>query len=241
MAMNNYLFTGIVLPERAHLSFKLAALPLTHFSSGFSAVAMVSVASNQIAICIKTEHDWDIFDLRNLVKYIISSHIAMIGYLKGYVYDAEITRVICEQAGIDYVFPIDIPCLAKRQEAIVLQEAFPQLQAKVFGPRGMFVNRCLADLSSAMRNADDTGFYCYRAVESLRHHCASTHNLKGEGKVNQWTKFRQVAGCDESVVREIQRAAEAVRHGELVPITSSERADLLMKTWKIVEDYLNHI
>lgn len=46
-------------------------------------------------------------------------------------------------------------------------------------------------------HADDTTFYRYRAIESLRHHCAALHDLTAADKAKQWQEFRAVCGCDE--------------------------------------------
>jgi hypothetical protein len=35
-----------------------------------------------------------------------------------------------------------------------------------------------------MKHANDTGFYCYRAIESLRKHCAVLHGLSADEKNN---------------------------------------------------------
>jgi hypothetical protein len=91
-----------------------------------------------------------------------------------------------------------------------------------------------------MKHADDTGFYCYRAIESLRHHCAANHSLTERDKSTQWQKFREVAGCEEQLVRDIKLAADPLRHGEAVGISSQDRAALFTKTWSIVDGYLKN-
>lgn len=89
-----------------------------------------------------------------------------------------------------------------------------------------------------MKHADDTGFYCYRAIESLRHHCAAVNSLTDESKTKQWERFREVAGCDEQILREIKAAADPLRHGQIVGSTSADRERLFTITWDIVDSYL---
>jgi len=67
----------------------------------------------------------------------------MVGYLKGFAYDFEVTRVLNQSRGIDYVFGIDIPCLAERAKSIDLQDALLKLRDKTVGPNGVFLHRCL--------------------------------------------------------------------------------------------------
>lgn len=238
--MEPYLFQGVVLPERAQLTLKFE-LAFSHIASGVGGMAKVSILLNQVAVLVESEHEWDIFDLRNVVKNIVQSHLAMVGYLKGYAYDFEVTRVLNQSRGIDYVFGIDIPCLAERGKSVDLQEALIRLLEKTTGPNGVFLHRCFNDLVSSMKHADDTGFYCYRAIESLRHHCAAIHNLSSADKSKQWEKFREVAGCSEKTLRSIKFAADPVRHGEAAGTTSEDRATVFTNTWDVVDAYLKSV
>lgn len=117
--MEPYLFQGVVLPERAQLSLQFT-LVYSHITSGIAGAAKVNIILNQVAVWIESEHEWDIFDLRNVVKNIVQSHLDMVGYIKGYAYDFELTRVLNQYRNIDYVFGIDIPCLADRCKTIKL-------------------------------------------------------------------------------------------------------------------------
>ena len=238
--MEPYLFQGIVLPERAQLSLQFG-LKFSHAALGVNAEAKVSIVLNQVAVWVESEHDWDIFDLRNVVKNIVQSHLAMVGYLKGYAYEFQISRVLNQDRGIDYVFGIDIPCLVERGKSIDLQEALLKLRDKTLGPNGMFLHRCFSDLASSMKHADDTGFYCYRAIESLRHHCAAVHGLSTAEKSTQWEKFREVSRCDEQTLRAIKAAADPLRHGGVSGASSDDRAKLFTSTWDVVDGYLNGV
>lgn len=238
--MEPYLFHGVVLPERAQLTLQFN-IGFKHVVSGVDAEARVSIILNQVAVWVTSAHDWDIFDLRNVVKNIVQGHLAMVGYIKGYAYEFEISRALHLEKGIDQVFGIDIPCIAKRNEAVDLDAALRNLREKTVGQHGLLVTRCLSDLASAMKHADDTGFYCYRAIESLRHHCASLFELSDAEKSRQWEKFREVAKCDEAQIRTIKSAADPVRHGNFYGVTSAARVDLFMSTWDIVDGYLSNV
>lgn len=235
--MQPYILQGIVLPERAQLSLQFS-LAFRHLASGISATARVSILLNQVIVWVETDHDWNVFDLRNVVANIVQGHLQMVGYLKGFAYDFELTRVLNSERAIDYVFGIDIPCLAERGKDIDLPVALARLRDKTIGPNGIYLNRCFSDLTSAMKHADDTGFYCYRAIESLRHHCAAINGLATESKLRQWEKFREVAGCDEQTLREIKAAADPLRHGQVVGSTSADRERLFTLTWNAVDGYL---
>jgi hypothetical protein len=238
--MEPYLLYGVVLPERAQLSLQFE-LGFSHIATGVKANAKVSIVLNQIVVWVESDHEWDIFDLRNVVQNIVQSHLAMVGYLKGYAYDSEITRVLNQSRGIDRVFGIDIPCLSDRGKLVDLTEALPKLRDMTVGLIGVYLQRCFSDLVSAMKHADDTGFYCYRAIESLRHHCAAVHGMATADKSKQWEKFRVVSGCDEKTLRDIKAAADPVRHGEFAGPTNSDRAKLFTSTWDVVDGYIKSI
>jgi hypothetical protein len=238
--MEPYFFQGVVLPERAQISLQFT-LGFSHIVSRIVGTAKVSIVLNQVAVWIESDYEWNIFDLRNVVKNLVQSHLDMVGYLKGYAYDFELTRVLNQSRSIDYVFGIDIPCLEERGKSLDLNEELIKLRDKTVGTNGVFLNRCFSDLASAMKHADDTGFYCYRAIESLRHHCAAIHNLTSSAKAIQWKKFREVAACDENTTLSIKQAADPVRHGEVSRITSEDRAALFMKTWDVVDGYLKTV
>jgi len=242
--MESYIFQGVVLPERAQLSFSMPPITYTPYITGVPLTATISVVLNQVAVWIDSDYDWDIFDLRNIVKSIVQNELNIIGYLLGRAYDLEITRVLNRSKNIDEVFGIDIPCIAKRNKWSQedLTNRVVALHEQIIGQNGIFLNRCFNDLVSAMKNADDTAFYCYRAIESLRHHCIHTIDLSSlSDPKKQWDKFREVAKIETEDVMYIKNFADDLRHGKPIKMTSDERKELFIKTWDIVDSYLKNI
>ena len=232
-----YLFFGVVLPERAQISFE-SEVEFEQSESGWRGRVKISVVLNQVAVWVDSEHAWDIFTLRNIVKNIVGNELAMLGYLKGYAHDLEVTRVLNRSRGIDYVFGIDIPCLSRVSQPEELATSMSSLRGKASGRDGVFLLRSLRDLVSAMKEADDTGFYCYRAIESLRSHCAAIHGLMDADRSVQWRKFREVAGAEEPRLLAIKAAADPLRHGGLTTMDAAGREKLLLETWSVVDGYL---
>jgi hypothetical protein len=229
--MEPYIFYGKILPEEE----------FSHLTSGKRGKAKVSAKLNQLVVIVHTEEEWNIFDLRNVVKNIVQNNLSIVGYLKGYAYDLDIIRVINSALNIDQVFGIDIPCLSQPRQSINLANELAKIKAKNFGQNGIFLDRCFNDLISSMKNADDTAFYCYRAIESLRHHCAAVNGLSQADKKLQWEKFRKITQVKEETINILKDSAEAVRHGEATKITDKERVTLFQTTWSIVENYLTKI
>ena len=238
--MIKYLFEGLILPERAQLSLT-STLQFKHATTGISADSRISIILNQVAVWVDSNTEWDIFDLRNIVKNIVQNEIAIIGYLKGHAYEVEIRRVLQTDLGIDYVFGIDIPCITERNKSINHTEKFISLHAKAMGSEGIFLHRCFNDLMMAMKNPADTGFYCYRAIESLREHCTTKYNINTNNLSRQWEKLREVAKCDINTIMFIKEKADPVRHGGYISITSEVREELFLRTWDVVDAYIENI
>ena len=238
--MYTYIFEGIVLPERAQLTFK-KTIEFTHISSSISGRADLSILLNKVCVWVDTQVEWDIFDLRNTVRYMVQNELSIIGYLYGYAYDLEIVRVLNRALNIDYVFGIDIGCIVERNSKINKEELMKVIRDKIQDDEGVFLHRCFSDLSMAIKVPEDTGFYCYRAIESLLQHCVAKFNLLSQGKPKQWQKLRDIAKCGKETILRIKNFADPTRHGNISLITSEERRELFIDTWNIVDEYLKNI
>lgn len=238
--MEPYQFIGTVLPERAQISVSFN-LRFSHPATGCDGAVEVSIINNQIMVRVYSEADWEVHDLRNVVLNTVQSEIATVGYLIGHAYDIEITRVVNTSKGVDYVFGIDMPCINEpRKERDVISDLNNLRPLKV-GEKGIHIVRCFNDLNSAMRHTDDTAFYCFRAIEALRHHCAAMHGIVEADKKSQWQKLSDICGFGEGEVdiNSIREASTRVRHGEVLYQSNEDRAKLLQDTWSIVDRYIS--
>lgn len=238
--MEPYLFQGRVLPERAPITLQFQA-EISLVASGARLKIEVSIVLNQLMAWAFTDQVWDILDLKNNVASVIQHHLAMVSFLRGMAYDFEVSRVSNRNRNVDYVFGIDIPCLAEVRAQRNIQADMRTLAAKSSGIHGVFLERCFTDLVLSMRHADDTGFYCYRAIEALRNHCAAVHGVQSGNRSAEWAKFREVSGQAEDTIRLVAEAAKPLRHGNVRDITNQERGNLFQTTWAIVEAYLDKV
>lgn len=238
--MEPYIIQGVVLPERAQITLKFER-SVTHLTSGITVTARVSIILNQVIIWIESDFNWDIFDLRNLVKAIVQNHLAIIAYLTGRTYELELTRVLHHVRGIDHVFGIDIPCISEMHDGDNLQQDINNIVNLICMYRGMWLDRCFNDLSLAMKNPDDTAFYCYRALESLMHHSSDANNISNCSKKTQWERFRSLIGCCEQDIMQLKVASDPLRHGHVTSVTSTDRASWFQITWNIVKGYIKYL
>ena len=233
-----YIFTGRVLPERAQLSLNVS-LSFEHGTTKKSAQIVLKIILNQVLATVYCSDEWNIFDLRNVVRSIIQNELAKLAFLKGDAYELEITRVIQYQADIDYVFGIDVKCIEERNKNEDFPARLASLRELGTGNLGVYINRAMNDLSLAMKHADDTAFYCYRAIETLRQHCAERNEITSKPDARQWEVFRQFSGVKKDDILAIKRKADPLRHGKHLGVSGKEREVLFNQTWDIVENYLN--
>lgn len=240
--METYLIEGTVHPERAQISMKFG-FSCQHLASNTTASISVNIQLNKIVAWVDTEAEWPLYDLRNFIKTAISNELSVVGFLHGYAYELDVTRIVQRERDIDWVIGIDVPCIAERNASLDKEAMYSLIREKTIGKEGTLLHRCFIDLSMAMKHADDTGFYCYRAVEALRQHCIIKFGLPpgDRNKAAQWAKLREIAQCSETTTREIEAAAAHTRHGGISTASDQERARLFTITWDVVEGYIRNL
>jgi hypothetical protein len=233
-----YFLDGLVHPERAQIKDHGFTAKFTHVGSEVQGSANVRILLNQVAVWVETEVEWKIWDLRNVVRYLVQAEVDMFGFLLGHSYQVEIRRIICPELTVDTVFGIDVPCIKERHDANTLAERVAKLRPKLEGADGIFMHRCLRDLVKALNDSEDVAFYCYRAIESLRQHRVAVEKLDPKDKALHWTRMREITKCDEASMRTLEKSAQAARHGGIDMMSEEDHVKLLNLTWDIAEGYI---
>ncbi len=239
MSESTYIIKGIVHPERAQISLGPLRFEFLDPGTGQRAETALNIVLNQVTILVRSDVEWDIFDLRNVAKQLAADQLAIVGYIKGYAYEIEIRQILNTEKQIDYVYGIDIPCIEERNKEKDITVEATKIMAHCGGGNGIFVRRCLNDLIMAMKHPDDTAFYCYRALESLRHYCRVRFKIDGES--DQWKMLGQKTGTAKDDIEFIREKAFPTRHGDVIGITSDERARMFLKTWDIVDAFFVNV
>ncbi|MFC3964053.1 hypothetical protein [Nocardia jiangsuensis] len=98
------------------------------------------------------------------------------------------------------------------------------------------VRYALADLRSALESPDDTGFYCYRAIESIRHNYTEESD-KSDG--DSWKRLREDLDVSRSEIEGFKALADDRRHGrQLHAVSEDERRSALLTARKIVKRFV---
>jgi hypothetical protein len=237
--MLTYMIKGRVLPVRAMLSIGTVKFQVTPLERGTTVDIELSVYCNEVTIYYSTqEQNLNIFDIKNECLNIVNSFIAQIGYYFGYGYNIEINQILCRDINLNYVFDIGIPCLIKRNDPANFIN-WMQFVMSIKGDESIFLQRCFVDLQLSITHPIDTPFYCYRAIESLRHFCRIRYQLTEEKQ--QWQKLSDLTGKNLDDIKSVKAFANDARHGNHRNFTSDQRAEFFISTWDIVDAFLKNI
>ena len=237
--MNTYIFKGLILPERAQLSIGPLKTRLKPFLKEEEIEVELNIVLNQITVWVFTDNDYDVFDLRNIVRAFVNNVCSWFALIKGYAYEVEIRQVLNYEKKIDCVFGIDLPCITNRHsdsEINLMLLMLDKLMKKSSGENGIYIQRCITDLRLALSNTEDTPFYCFRSIESLKHYCKYEYGIEDEKE--QWKKIIEITGFNKTYIDDIRKMAFPQRHGDVINFTSDDRVKMLSKTWDVVEKFL---
>jgi len=236
--MYQYIFKGTIHPIRATLAIgPIRQVLETNLSSNHLSIEF-SIYSNQLTVYCDSEDELDIHSLRNLCLNVANGIVGAIGFYSGIGWTVEITEVLNRELGINYVYGADIPCLSSRNDNEKISDFFEKT-SKFTGSDGRYLERCFSDLQLAITHPLDTPFYCYRAIESLRHLCRVKYSLDNEDQ--QWAKLSEISGKSWNDTALTKQYANDARHGDHQDFTSEERQVFLENTWALVENFINEI
>ena len=226
--------TGVVLPERATLNTApFGSQILAEDGTPYLSVR-IDILANQISARVETDEP-NIYTVRNLVRKEVELFTDIAGFLMGHAYDVEIRMAAGPDLESPIVFGIDIPVLAARATGRDLSGLASAILPLCYGLGAEHLRRCLTDLASAIKRPEDTAFYCFRALESLRHSFGA-HLSESE----QWKAMASAVNSNKEEMAELRDEALAARHGNHKSFTDASRAKHFSYTWSIVERYIDH-
>ena len=235
--MKKLFFSGIIHPERLGLSIGTVEQELG--TDGVLRGSMkFSISNGQLIAYVEWDNDReDYFTLRNIVQAAVEPMTNIASFLKGYAFGVEVVQIFDEELNKSQAFSNEIPSLVERNKKRELTEV-KAIYPLCCGPDGLYLRRCLNDLNLAIRHPDDTGFYCYRALESLKQFFGFLRAEKDDRK--QWQAMASVLGGKEEDIKPIKDLAFPARHGVPDPITDQQRKDIFLKTWDLVERFVDY-
>lgn len=231
----NYIFFGRIHPERCAVDLKIP--PFKFNTSNFNAEIDFIITKSQLIIKLKTSKDIEIYTLKNYVEEVIRSAVDSYGYLTGRGYDVEIISAINPNNEYD-TFSIEIPALAKFRESnmMKIEDIFKGvLKSSNF-------SKVLFNIREAIRQPADTGFFCYRAIESIRQDfLPKEEDDKKKARTKSWKNLNEKLLIDRNFTKTLEEFATPLRHGESMDISDEKRAKLFLTTYKIIDRYIIYL
>jgi hypothetical protein len=238
---NMYVFYGRVLPERRDVDIERRFF-FQEMHNEFGVIkgrVHFEVSNSQVVACVYNDQIIEeIYTFRNGILELISFNLHALGFVKGIPLDVDITCVFDSTKGETIFFETTTikeakPISAHKEEAL--------LNLQIVDDRiPMHIRIALSDYNAALRSVQDTGFHCYRVVESLMH----CHRLLNDGDITKnarpedWQNFLNFIRTPESVKRKIESHAWFERHGKPNVISSDNREWLLEYTWYIIDNFV---
>ena len=202
MAAHAYALSGLVHPERADVNVSLAEARLNNRPPEMAGSLRFSVVKSQISATYTSEVPVaNAESLRVWTESAIRRIVDTLGFTNGCGYDVEITQFFDLTSGTHLVFGVQDPVISnlKVHERLNVMDV-----VKLHGaPASVHLQHCFADLREAIRSPLDSGFFCYRALESLVQHYLQTHQLKKP----RW----MVGRCYASRLNQLKRIAAGSR------------------------------
>jgi len=239
METNTYIFSGRVVPERALLDtseFSFKPLASTDVPEGELFIQIIRSQVSARFVCKGSVTN--IFTLRNVVEDATRTILDAVGYHRGYGYDLEIVQMVRPDSSENQVFGIDVPVVAKACEDAGI--AFQHIMVALGVPDGAYLRHALSDLREAIKSPKDTGFFCYRAVESLKN-CVAARNGVSPDKPAGWETFRAAYSIEKDELLGIKAFADPVRHGNVAQaalLSDGDRSRLFTSAWRIVNNFI---
>lgn len=238
--MNTYTFWGKIHPERTNIT--LGQLESTLFidvnkNYRICGQLITSIMCSQISAVFKSDAKVeDIFTLKNAVMDAVRLEVDIVGYIAGCGFELEITGVLLPE-GNTIIFGVEIPLLYCDYES--RRNKFNEIEIiGLFKDESAdYLRRCLADLRQAIRTPRDTGFFCYRAIETIKTFFCRTYNCNDK---LGWEQLRTMLKINRDIIERVKQFADPVRHGDNIIINDEERGQIFQITWDIVERYIDY-
>lgn len=201
------------------------------------------IHSSQVVIQTDAPEDIDPWTLRNVLLRGAQSQVDIHGFVEGRAYSVELIILILH-SGDKFVFEEEIPVLFNKFDSSERDEYINKISVLYSTGNADYLRRSLRDLRLAIRDPHETGFACYRAVESIRKHMHEVHDIPDEDghRSEGWGKMHEEIGTVEDEITDIRdNFANERRHGGITPITNEQREEVFAVTHDAICKYIDYL
>lgn len=228
-----YHFSGVVHPIRSAFALpETRKLGFTFEEEGLTGTAELQIFYSHVSVVAAVDGDPNVGTLKNVVHALIQATVDAYGYLSGRGFRAEVVSVLTPDGNLQ-IFGCGVPILESTAESRPLDiESVLTLSYE-----SRWVRRMLTDLSLAIREPADSGFYLYRAIEAIRQHFREQSPKESDS----WASLRNELRIKRESLDEIKSFADPSRHGDWAQILDEESARILSLGWEIAFRFCRHL
>jgi len=191
---------------------------IDHAESGIKGELSISIYKNQIVVTFESSiRISNLYTLRNIVSDVVGSivHIAGLSCIVGY--EIEMISATEVQTGVVRVFGMDEPGFSIGDNEARTISISSMLR---FCHSEALFRRAITDFKNAIRVPADTGFYCYRAIESLLNILRDRYALDKPAAI---AKLNSDLNLNASCIEKLRTLGGGPRHGKAVWISGEDR------------------
>lgn len=202
---------------------------------------LISIHQSQVHVVVDGPEPTDVETFRNDIRNVAQGCVDALGYHLAVPLRVELSSMILGGIRIALIEP---GWSALRDEdtdrgLVVLEEKLsPFTIGSLTTPS---VRLALADLRDAIDRPDDTAFYCYRAVESVRQWFLGESSDHGAAKEESWEKMRGELGIGRKSLMPLKELADSRRHGGSRTPSEEERLEALRIARLLVARFIEYV
>ena len=169
----------------------------------------------------------DIATFRNQIATICKSIYDAATFLHGQAVGVELLSLTEVETNRFWTFRDSVPELSQSaNERLLPTEEFINLAIS-----NAYLRSALADLNEAITSPNDTGFYCYRAIETLMQEFKQPGETESK---DAWPRFREALQVTQEWITPLTDSSISNRHGELKALSGEERVFLMKRSWTLL-------
>jgi hypothetical protein len=236
---NSYLVTGRVIPERKTFSHNPIKIHIKEQDANLDTEVLVSVIDNQLIATVVGDIGNQSFTFLNrTVAHIEQAVLNVHTFTSGIIFDVDVIGLLWSPPGspegsVEVHYHDNVhDVIEERNTSFTFEQIWPLCAGK----DGLALRMCLNDLRMALKEVNDGPFYSYRAVETIKNRVAYRHSIHDPKQ--KWETFRTVLQLEEADIREIEKLATPLRHGEPVEFSGARWRRLVSIAWDVAEAYI---
>ena len=237
--MHTYEFRGVLHPNQIKFNLGPISSPFKS-ENGLTGHVSFSINDGNIGATLESALDLKDFDLfymgciGEMVLLGIYPYLDVVGYVNGLALSVELIEAKDPDSDIWKRLPTGVPVIEKRTAN--KNERYEEICSLFDSPKGWYIQKALSDLREGIKSAGDTGFFCYRAIETLASYFKE--NASDDMTKKVWLEFRGKVDVSRDEIDAVKSHADVTRHGFVKQIPTDERAKVFAATCNIIDKFI---